>query len=292
MSMTGFARGDGGLDRLSWVWEARSVNGRALDLRLRLPPGMESLEQPVRERCAGRLSRGNVSINLSVTRYPGTSRVVINRPVLDQILRVMGELRGEFGAEPLRLDALMAIKGVVETIEETEDDAARQDREAVMIESFDQTLGALLAMRAREGRALAKVLGGHLDEIEEMRGRAAACAAAQPEALRARLEKLMADLLGSAKSLGEERLAQEAALIVARSDIREELDRLAAHSIAARELIEAGGAIGRRLDFLCQEFNREANTLCSKAANVELTRIGLDLKAAIERLREQVQNIE
>jgi len=291
--MTGFARGEGSDAGLHWAWEVKSVNGRNLDVRCRLPPGFEALEPVARAAVAERFKRGNLSVTLTVSRGDQPARVRVNRDVLDQLLAVMGELAGKLDAAPPRLDGLLAVRGVVDVVEEEQpDDAAREARLAGMAATFGTVLKALEAMRGDEGNRLAALVQEHLGTIERLRRNAAATAAAQPAALKARLKAQVDALLEASSAFSEERLTQEAALLVTKADVREELDRLAAHVAAARQLMAAGGAVGRKFDFLCQEFNREANTLCSKSADVELTAIGLDLKAAIDQLREQVQNIE
>ena len=291
--MTGFARAEGRDDSLHWIWELKSVNGRTLDLRCRLPAGMDGLEPIARAAVAEKLRRGNVSVSLTLMRGAKPPKIRINREVLAQLVGVVNELQGQVEAAPPRLDGLLAVRGVVDVIEEEEEDeAVRQARQERIAATLTEALDALRRMRAAEGARLAAIVGGHLDEIEKLRAAAAATAAVQPPALRERLRSQVAALLESVPALPEERLAQEAALIIAKGDVREELDRLAAHVAAARDLMAENGAVGRKLDFLCQEFNREANTLCSKSTDVELTRIGLALKAAIEQLREQIQNIE
>jgi uncharacterized protein (TIGR00255 family) len=291
--MTGFARGEGTEAGLHWAWEVKSVNGRNLDVRCRLPLGFEALEPAARAAVAEHCKRGNIAAQLTVSRGQQAPRIRINREVLDQLLGLLKELEGKVEAAPPRLDGLLAVRGVVEAVEEEElSEEAREARNARIMETLGQTLTALQAMRGDEGARLGALLVAHLDEIERLHGRAGASAATQPAALKARLKTQVEALLEASPALSEERLAQEAALLATRSDVREELDRLAAHVAAVRKLLEAGGSIGRRLDFLCQEFNREANTLCSKSADVELTTIGLELKAVIDQLREQVQNIE
>lgn len=291
--MTGFARAEGRDDSLHWIWEVKSVNGRSLDMRCRVPSGMDGLEPIARAAVAERLRRGNVTVSLTMMRGAKPPKVRINREVLAQLVEVVKELQGNIEAAPPRLDGLIGVRGVVDVIdEEEEDETTRRARIDRIAATLNEALDALRKMRAAEGARLAAVIGGHLDQIERLRGAAAATAAAQPEALRERLRAQIAVLLEASPALPEERLAQEAALLIAKGDVREELDRLAAHVAAARDLLVEKGAVGRKLDFLCQEFNREANTLCSKSTDVELTRIGLGLKAAIEQLREQVQNIE
>ncbi len=291
-SMTGFARAEGSLDGFSWAWELKSVNSKSLDLRLRLPPGFDLLEPQLRQSAAARLKRGAVSAGLTVQQAGVVGAVRINRDALSQILEIVGELAGSSRVAPPRLDGLLALRGVIETAEETESEELRERRAAALLAGFETALSQLLSTRLAEGARLGAVLKERLAEIAELAAAAEASAAAQPDAIRARLRQLVTTLLESGTGLSEERLAQEAALLVARADIREELDRLKAHLAAAADLLKEGTGIGRRFDFLCQEFNREANTLCSKSADVELTRLGLALKAAIEQLREQVQNIE
>ncbi len=288
-SMTGFARADAGHGPQAWTWEARSVNSRSLDVRCRLPAGLDRLDSTVRAEAGRRFKRGNVSVTLAMARAEPVSRLRINRDLLDQVLAVSRELAAA-GAAPPRLDALLAVRGVIEPVEEEQ--AEQEQLDAALLCSLGTMLDSLALARAEEGARLAAVLRDQLDRIATLTQAAAATAAAQPEALKARLRHLVAELLEAAPALPEERLAQEAALLVGKADVREELDRLSAHVAQARGLLAEGVAIGRRLDFLCQELNREANTLCSKAADVELTRIGLDLKATIEQFREQVQNIE
>ncbi len=280
--MTGFARVEGSQDGTSWAWELKSVNSKSLDVRLRLPPGFDHLEPVLRTSLAQRLKRGAISATLSLTRDAGAGGGLrINRAALDQILALAP-----------RLDGLLALRGVLESAGEEETPEARETLAAVFLAGWEAALASLVAMREAEGARLAALLRERLAEMTSLAAAAEASAAAQPDAIRARLRSLVAALLEASPALPEERLAQEAALLVARADIREELDRLAAHLAAAQDLLREGTAIGRRFDFLCQEFNREANTLCSKSADVELTRTGLALKAAIEQLREQVQNIE
>ncbi len=291
-SMTGFARGTGQDGSVAWAWEAKSVNGRGLDVRCRLPAGMDAIDPEIR-RIAGELfARGSLTVSLQIDGGQGQTRLSVNRDALDQMLDVCRELRQEVDAAPPSLEALLAIRGVVEVAEEEEAPEARSQRDALIVGDLRETLDALLASRRDEGARIASMLADQLDEIAGLAERAAESAALQPEALRARLTERVGALIDATPALPEERLAQEVALLLVKSDGREEVDRLRAHVAAARELIEAGGVVGRRLDFLCQEFNREANTLCSKATDVELTRIGLDLKVVIDQLREQVQNLE
>ena len=291
--MTGFARAEGHDETLRWAWELKSVNGRNLDVRSRLPLGFEELDSAARAAVAASCKRGNVSVTLTVSRDQQPGQVRVNRELLDRLVTLAGEYRGRGELAPASLDGLLAVRGVVEAADEeliSEDErAARAKR---MTATLEQAIGGLYAARLEEGGRLAALIGAQVDGIEQLRSAAAATAAAQPAALKARLKTQVDALLGATGNFSEDRLIQEVALLVTKFDIREELDRLAAHIAGARKLLAEGGAIGRRFDFLCQEFNREANTLCSKSADVELTGIGLDMKAVIDQLREQAQNIE
>ena len=290
-SMTGFARVDGMEAGYRWVWEVKSVNSKGLDLRFRLPQGFDHIEAVARKRAAEIFARGNLSINLSLQRPKKVPALEINRDVLEKMMTLAAEFRGS--REAVYVESLMGLRGVIEVVEEeTEAEELVAARDAAVVTSLEDLLSELAAARLGEGERLAAVVEEHISEIEGLTSQVAALAKLQPERRKARLTEQLDELLDGDSPVSDERLAQELALIVARGDVREELDRLVAHVAAARELMAGGGAIGRRLDFLCQEFNREANTLCSKSSDVELTRIGLALKAAIEQLREQIQNIE
>jgi uncharacterized protein (TIGR00255 family) len=289
-SMTGFARTEAASGDRQWVWELRSVNGRGLDIRCRLPNGYDALDPIVRAAVAQRCRRGNVSVTLTESRQQ-RPRLSVNREALDQVLAIMAELKADAGiaAAPPRLDGLLALPGVIERAEEESDPASALD---LLTRQLGEALDGLKAMRLAEGARLVGLALAQIDEIERLTDAARGIAATQPAAIAEHLRQQLEALLGQVPLPSPDRLAQESALLAAKADVREELDRLAAHVSAVRQLIQSGGAIGRKFDFLCQELNREANTLCSKAADVELTRIGLDLKVAIEQLREQVQNIE
>jgi uncharacterized protein (TIGR00255 family) len=289
-SMTGFARAEGEAAGITWVWELKSVNGRSLDLRLRLPAGYDALEAPLRAALGSRLRRGNVSALLTVNRVSPPA-IRVNREMLAQIVALLGELAGEVEAAPARLDGLIGLRGVIETVDDEPEDMI-EARRAAIAGSWSVALDRLAAARGEEGARLAAVLSAQLAELGSLVAAASASAAAQPEALRSRLQQTIAELVDLAPTMPAERVAQELALLVSRSDIREELDRLRAHLAQAGDLLKKGEGVGRQLDFLCQELNREANTLCSKSADIELTRIGLALKLAVEQFREQVQNLE
>jgi uncharacterized protein (TIGR00255 family) len=288
--MTGFARTDGEAADISWVWELKSVNGKSLDLRLRLPSGYDAMEGALRAALGGRLRRGNISAVLTVNRVAPPA-IRINREMLAQVVALVGELVAEVEAAPPRIDGLIALRGIIETVDD-EPDEIIEARRAAITKDWSTALDRLQAARSEEGARLGAVLSGQLAELAELVAAASASAAAQPEALRIRLQQSIAAVVDLAPGMPPERIAQELALLVSRGDIREELDRLRAHIAQAGDLLAKGEGVGRQLDFLCQELNREANTLCSKSADIELTRIGLALKVAVEQFREQVQNLE
>jgi len=291
-SMTGFARREGGDGTVTWTWEVKSVNARGLDLRARLPSGFESLEPVVRREVGQVCARGSINVTLSLDRGERATRLRVNRDLLAELAALGREVADGDAVLPPRLDGLLAVRGVVETEDAVESLQTRAAREAALAADLAPLMADLTEQRQAEGTRLKALVLEHLDGIAARIAEARESAEAQPEALRARLRRQVAELLDAGATLAEERLAQEAALLASKADVREELDRLAAHEAAARELLASGGAIGRRLDFLCQEFNREANTLCSKAQDIALTRTGLALKTGVEQLREQVQNIE
>jgi len=288
--MTGFARAEGETSGLSWVWEARSVNGRGLDIRCRLPSGLDRLDPQLRAEAAKQLKRGNVSVNLTLSRAAGASAFTVDRVILDQVLGLQADLLGRVDQAPPRIEALLQIPGVLDRGGLA--DAVDEKTEKVLLLGFAQALKRLIAARADEGARLQAVLLGQIDEIQRLSTEAASSAALRPEAVKERLRQQVQTLLDAVPVPSEERLAQELALLAAKGDVREELDRLGAHVGQARDMLKEGGAIGRRLDFLSQEFNRESNTLCSKSQDVALTRIGIALKTVIDQFREQIQNVE
>jgi uncharacterized protein (TIGR00255 family) len=291
-SMTGFARSHGVCGSYAWAWELKSVNAKGLELRLRLPPGWDAVEGPARRRAAEVLARGTVHGNLSISREGVAPVVRINEPVLTAVLATLRDLAGRIEAAPPSLDGILALKGVVEVSDQDESEEERNAAEAAVIAGFDAALVALNQMRRHEGETLGRVLTARLAEIAALAARAEAVPGRRPEAIKARLAEQIAVLLGSSDRFDADRLHQEAVLIATKADIREELDRLASHVDQVRKLLEQGGAVGRRLDFLAQELNRESNTLCAKANDLELTNIGLELKSVVEQFREQVQNLE
>jgi uncharacterized protein (TIGR00255 family) len=291
-SMTGFARSHGVSGPYAWAWEVKSVNGKGLDLRLRTPSGWDAIDVPVRAKAAEMLARGSVQAALTVDRSGGLPTVKVNTPVLDAILAAVRQFGTKIETAPPSLDGLLALKGVIEIADAEENENERRTAEGAVIAGFANVMGALAEMRRGEGAALGRVLAARLDEIAALVERAERAPGRRPEAIRARLAEQVAALLEQSERFDADRLHQEAIMIATKADVREELDRLMAHVSQVRRLIETGGPIGRRLDFLAQEFNREANTLCAKANDIELTNIGLELKAAVEQFREQVQNVE
>jgi uncharacterized protein (TIGR00255 family) len=291
-SMTGFARADGVVGAYTWAWELKSVNAKGLELRLRFPPGWDSVEIPARSRAAETLARGTVYANLSVSRAGIPPVVRVNESVLAAVLATIGDVAHRIDAAPPSLDGILALKGVIEVSEADEGDDERAAAEAAILAGFAAALGGLSEMRRREGEALKAVLSARLDELAALAKQAEATPGRRPEAIKARLAEQIAVLLDASDRFDADRLHQEAILIASKADVREELDRLSAHVAQARRLVESGGPAGRRLDFLAQELNREANTLCAKSNDVELTNIGLELKTVVEQFREQVQNLE
>jgi uncharacterized protein (TIGR00255 family) len=291
-SMTGFARSHGASGSYAFEWELKSVNAKGFDLRLRLPQGWDELDAHAKKRAGELLSRGTVYANLNVKRANATSTVRINEDVLNAVVKVAHQLAGKIDAVAPSIDGLLGIKGVIEVVEpesnEDEDKAAK----AAAAKAFDEALDNLVAMRRREGTSLGQILSQRLDEVEVLAKRAEAAPGRKPDAVRARLAEQVAALLETTDRFDADRLAQEALLIAAKADIREELDRIASHLAQARELIGKGGPVGRRLDFLAQEFHREVNTTCSKSNDLELTNTGLEMKSVVEQFREQVQNLE
>ncbi len=293
-SMTAFAAAKGAHGAHEWTWELRSVNGKGLDLRLRLPDWIEGLEPALRARLSGALARGNVNLNLRVQSGEQGGRLALNGAQLDDILAALAKVEAralESGVTlaPSRPADLLAMRGVLETAAFETDTAPLC---AAILADFEPLLAAFLDMRASEGAALCAVLNAQIDRIEQLTNDAAKAAGARSADMAATLQKQLARVTDNTESGDPARIAQELALIAVKSDVTEEIDRLHAHVAAARMLLAQGAAIGRKLDFLTQEFNREANTLCSKAQYGDLTAIGLDLKAVIDQMREQVQNVE
>jgi uncharacterized protein (TIGR00255 family) len=291
-SMTGFARAHGSHGSLRWHWEVRSVNARGLDLRVRLPEGFESLEQPTRILAAERFTRGGITIALTVDSEASRGAIRINHEALNQILTAIRTLEGTVKAGPPSLDGILALKGVIETQSSEVTEVELGARDAAVVSSLTQALDGLATARREEGARLNAFLSAQTARLAELVGEATALASTQPQLLQARLKAALDQLGANQAGVTPDRIAQEVALLLVRADVREEIDRLKAHLAQASDLLSSKGAQGRRLDFLAQEFNREANTLCSKSSDIPLTRIGLEMKATIDQFREQVQNVE
>ncbi len=292
-SMTGFARSEGTVGRYRWAWELRSVNGMGLDIRMRLPQGMESFEADIRRLIGQFMTRGNVQVGLTVQVAENRVDAVLNRDALDAVLRLRDELGSDLvDPAPLKLDALLSIRGLVEFKEAADDAEVVAERDADILKGLEQAVHALCDMRRIEGEALFALLSDQVTRIEGLAGIVEADPSRHPDEIARRLETQVAALLGASATFDRDRLYAEAALLATRADLREEIDRLKAHVAAARDLLAMGGPVGRKLDFLAQEFNRESNTICSKSNAVAVTTAGIELKVVIDQFREQVQNLE
>lgn len=293
-SMTGFARAAGEHRGLSATWEVRSVNGKTLEARLRLPPGVDRIETAARASLAKRIARGSIQATLTLNRS-GAARLavpVVNETYLRDLAELAQRLVQQFGAAPARADGLLALRGVLEAPDADAGERGSPEEDAFLLGLLDEALDGLTVMRQSEGAALGAVLGDLVSQIEALVRRVEADPSREPASIRERLAAQLRPLLDTGVSVDPARLAAEAALLATRADIREEIDRSLVHVAAARELLEKGGPVGRRLDFLAQEFNREANTLCSKSNAATVSSAGLELKAVVDRFREQVQNLE
>lgn len=291
-SMTGYARASAALDGLHWQWDIKSVNGKGLDIRCRLPPGFETLDLPVREIAQKHLKRGNVQIGFTSDRGGAEQKLAVNEAALEQVVALAEKLRERLGGAPPQIETLLGLRGVIDVAAPVEDEAQTARRDKAILKSAEEAFQALAVMRKAEGAKLTAVLGLHLDRIEKLVLAARDNPARSVEAIRTRLAEQVSRLMEVNSSFDRDRLHQEAVLLATRADIAEEIDRLFAHIEAARALVQSSEPAGRQLDFLAQEFNREANTLCSKASDRSLTAIGLELKTVIDQMREQVQNIE
>jgi uncharacterized protein (TIGR00255 family) len=291
-SMTGFARTQGAMADYHWAWELRSVNGRNLDIRTRVPAGFELLEPSIRALVQKKLQRGSVSVALQCRRSGVAQTPVINEEALAKVLAVARKLEAEMALAPPSVDGILGLKGVIDVAESEEGEEVVESRNKALLKDLEAALDALANSRQAEGRELVAVLSRTLDDMAVKATAAAETAAAQPAAIKARFQARLEELLGGQSELDNDRLAQEVAMLAAKADVREELDRLATHIAAARALLAGDGAVGRRMDFLAQELNREANTMCAKSSDTTLTAIGLDIKTLIDQLREQVQNLE
>jgi uncharacterized protein (TIGR00255 family) len=290
--MTGFAQGSGEKSGLHWQWEIKSVNGKALDIRCRLPPGFEALEAVARTVLSQYIKRGNLQVSLTTTGATTLETVIVNESILEQVVAIAEKLRDRIGGVPLSAEALMGLRGVLEVVQPSQSEADIEARLVDVTVSLGKVAVALNTSRREEGKRLAGVINAQLEKIENLTNAARDCPARSSEAIRARLKEQVARLLDTGATFDPDRLHQEAVMIATRADIQEEIDRLFAHIEAARALITSPEPAGRKFDFLAQEFNREANTLCSKALDKTLTAIGLEMKTTIDQMREQVQNIE
>ena len=291
-SMTGFARTEGALGATRWAWEIRAVNGRNLDLRLRLPPGFDALEPRVREIAMAKFQRGSIQIGLNVKREEGVTAIRLNEQVLQQVLAAANRVREMTGAPPASVEGLLGIKGVLEVAEASETEAETEQRMAALTASFQEAVGGVVAARVAEGRRLQKVLLDQVEEIASLTHAIEVNPNRSADAIKRRMAEQVARLIEASSTLDPARLHQEAILVATKADVEEELKRPAVHVAAARDLLVDENGVGRKLDFLAQEFNREANTVCSKAGDSTVTGLGLSLKSVIEQFREQVQNIE
>jgi uncharacterized protein (TIGR00255 family) len=291
-SMTGFAREAGVTGPFQWAWEVKSVNGRGLDLRMRLASGFDALESEIRRLIGKSITRGSLTVSLNVDREGEGGRVVVNHQALEAVLEGFKWLESRVDADKPSLDGILALRGVLEQHDSALSAEDEEALNAAILAAVEQAVTGLAGARLEEGARIAAILSERIDEIAALTKAAEIHPGRSRDAILARLRQQVADLSEASPTLSDERLAQEAVLLATKADIREELDRLGAHIAAARQLISGGGPVGRKLDFLSQEFNREANTLCSKSNDVALTAIGLDLKAVIDQLREQVQNVE
>lgn len=293
-SMTGFARSTGSIAAYSWQWEVKSVNGKGLEIRCRVPAGFDQLEDKIRKLLKSIFHRGSLNIQLQLENALGNQPYRVNTDFLEELLTVANQYVVEGRGQLPNMDGMLALKGVIEQNDVTQDRAGNEDLQAALLKSAAEVFSNLASVRAEEGNRLSPILEAQLDEIEILVSRATEQIAEGPDNRRRRLKTQMDRVLAENNTLDEGRLEQELALLATKADISEELDRLTSHIEASREILAGPGnhGMGRRLDFICQEFNREANTLCSKSSDKALTQTGLDMKAVIDRLREQVQNIE
>ncbi len=290
--MTGFARASGHDSAIGWSWEVKSVNGRALDVRCRMPLGMDRLDPKVRAAASARLRRGNVTVGLQVSQGPDATTMRVNRAWLDELIAVAAEYRGMEGMAEPSFDGMLALRGVIEPVEQAQDEADHERRDSAMLEDLNAALDGLVRARRVEGAAIARILAGRVEEIATLTRRAEALASERLAPIAERLRTQVTALIGAGATIPEDRLAAELAVLATKIDVTEEIDRLKSHYAAAVRLLQEGSAVGRKLDFLAQEFNREANTLCSKASDAALTAVGLEIKAAVDQFREQAQNVE
>jgi len=291
-SMTGFARDDGSIGRYSWYWEVRTVNGRGRDIRLRLPAGYDEIERKSRSLVANYIIRGNCNISLKIERLMGNQVLRVNENALKQVARAIRKAELFVEASEPGMDGILALRGVLETVEPEHDPQELNELNKAVLDSLLKTLERVKQARIDEGTHLFHAISTHIDEIETNVELITRSKSRSTQAIRTRLQEQVKKLLDSDVGLSEERLHQEAVLLATKADLEEELVRLRAHIVSARSLLADDGAVGRKLDFLAQEFNREANTICSKSNAIDVTNAGLELKTVIDQMKEQVQNIE
>ena len=292
-SMTGFARLDGRTGRHQWAWELRSVNGKGLDLRLRLPQGFERLEPEVRRIASARFVRGNIQTALNIQAAEVKVEAVVNEAALQAVLDLRKNLEGKVDPAPIRFDTLLGIRGVIDFRDVADDPTELDALDREILAGLEKAAAAMAAMREAEGAALAAVLLAQIAAVEKLTNLVETDPSRSPEQIRTRLESQIVSLLdGTSGALDRDRLHAEVAILATKADVREEIDRLKSHIAAARDLLAKGGPVGRKLDFLAQEFNRESNTICSKSNSAAVTAAGIELKVVIDQFREQVQNLE
>tara|TARA_R110002096_G_scaffold416576_1_gene619171 strand:+ start:35924 stop:36883 length:960 start_codon:yes stop_codon:yes gene_type:complete len=291
-SMTGFGRSEGHFDNYSWVWEIRSVNGKALDVRMRIPPGLDAMDQYIKTTTKKALSRGSLNVSLQLHKDSSETVVNINEAALDKLVSVAKDAAKKHDLPMPSIDRLLAIRDVVEVSNDDEDENRVKACNEAIKKSFADALGSLIKSREEEGAATHDMLSGVLDNIEGLLREAEVVAATQPGALKEKYEEKLEALFDNKQGIEPDRLAQEIVLLATKADVKEETDRLGAHIVSARKLLNTEGPVGRKMEFLTQEFNRETNTLCSKSSDITLTNIGLSLKTAIDQFREQVLNVE
>ncbi|QND32296.1 YicC family protein [Sinorhizobium meliloti] len=291
-SMTGFARKEGSSGRYRWAWELRSVNGKGLDMRLRLPPGLERIEPDCRRLASQYFSRGNLQVGLSLSGTEASTEAVLNEEALAAVLKLRERLGDVIDRAPLKLDTLLSIRGIVDFREPEESENERAERDAEILAGLEGALADLRTMREEEGKALGQVLLAQVDRIEKLTAVVENDPSRSPQAIADRLAQQVSVIMANASGIDRERLHAEVALLATKADLREELDRLGSHIAAARDLLTKGGPVGRKLDFLAQEFNRGSNTICSKSNAAAVSAAGIELKVVIDQFREQVQNLE
>lgn len=290
-SMTGFARTEAGDGQANWIWEIRSVNGKGLDTRFRLPGMLDRLEPTLRRIVQATIARGSVQVALHYDGGFSRSVPVLNDQALEAAIDIVDTIAERTGSGDGKLAAILAMKGVVEQAEPPEPETVIGERDRQLTESFKETVAQLVAMREAEGGKIAAVLAAQIDSLEKLADALKMEPSRSAEVIAERLREQVARLVDQS-GIDQDRLYQEAAILATKADLQEEIDRIESHVTAARDLLSSGGVVGRKLDFLAQEFNRESNTICSKSNAAPVTRIGLEMKVLIDQFREQVQNIQ